>query len=998
VSEPGDRYEQEADRVADEVMRMPAPARFEPPLLPLTPYSLPPSLGPGRPLDADARNFFESRFGYDFSQVRVHTGREAAKSAAEVKALAYAVGNHLAFRAGQYAPNTPAGRRLVGHELTHVVQQGAAGISTLQRQEDESAEPSNEPAVAPAFGELPPEPACPAVKSTLGKIAPEKPCPLTNISINGFEDFRLKFCVGSDVFKNPEDRRLLRDRARSASSNAHFFVHAYASQEGDVQQNVSLACHRANRVARELLAAGVPGTQIDIFGKGPTDEFAKGFTEQALQENRVVLVKAIGGTLELKERDRPETLDEMLKFAEDARKAIQSRDYRLAADAYVSRWTCGKIPTLAEAVLRPTIVIDERDPSDPNQPDRREGHVQGLNTIVLSQDIFRVADNPFECAAGRIADLAFHHLVKDRFPSNADQHRGGMFTVELAGLSPCRDRMADPWKVLKRRTRDPYQDSPFKEKLEDCPEGAPPEPLESRRRAEEGRRVPEFDIEANVGIRSGNVDWTLDAGSNRAFTTTPFIPMRASANVTLRGEPSEFSNYEVGYMQTIVKDETVVEYVAGHRVKQVLPVPMRDAGGPGAGAPPRAPWFDDLGVGGPDAAGNVHVSTLKFANTEIRPFALSPGNVVDTASRHVRVVNWLVARRRSAPLDRFETHFLDGSVIDFDQQVDIVGAEARSGTLKTTMSTEPAEEMEQRVMQFTGPVPEELGPVEKQIRAEPPSAEKAGRITRLELMGIIRQIADSLNPKRLGLEHSLVTVKVFFNRETGRLALPAEMAALPGEDRTVRVESPNVPPLPRSELSRELLVRLRKKQFLPGGKDVVVKAEPVPGSKLDSVEVTLRPDPEIVLIERPGVKSAMKEMWRRTQQTIDLSEETDNILDRRGFSLTVYIDREGKLRPLIANIQTGEKGKIVQGPSGPELRFKETCGGTATDPLNDTPLGAIHTHPIPTPPSPEDRASAGKTQTCGVEFYMINEKLVMRFGGTQDEDRILAANEEFFKE
>jgi hypothetical protein len=350
-------------------------------------------------------------------------------------------------------------------------------------------------------------------------------------------------------------------------------------------------------------------------------------------------------------------------------------------------------------------------------------------------------------------------------------------------------------------------------------------------------------------------------------------------------------------------------------------------------------------------------------------------------------------------LDRFETHFLDGSVIDFDQQVDIVGTQARSATLKTMMSTEPAGEMEQRVMQFAGPVAEEVRPVEKEIRAEPPSAEKAGRITRLELMGIIRQIAAGLTPKRLGLTHSLVEVKVFFNTATGRIALPEEVATLQGGERPVHVASPNVPPLPRAELAREILIRLRKKQFLPG-KDVVVKPEPAAGEKrkLDNVEVTLRPDPEIALTGRPGVKAAMKEMWRRTQQTIDLSEETDNLLDRRGFSLTVYIGREGKLRPLIANIQTGEKGKIVQGPSGPELRFKETCGGTATDPLNDTPLGAIHTHPIPTPPSPEDRASTGKTQVCGVEFYMINEDLVMRFGATEGEDEILAKNKEFFKE
>lgn len=955
-----------------------------------------PNIGPGQPLNAATREFFEPVFGRDFSEVRLRVDSRASSLAESINARAFTIGRDVFFKQGEFSPETSAGKRLIAHELTHVLQQGATESSLIQRQEDESGE---EPATLPPppeFGELPPEPACPGAKSTLGRIAPEKPCPFTNISIKDFEDFRIKFCVGSDVFKDPQDRALLRQRARGVSSDAHFFVHAYASREGKVDENVNLACHRANRVARELLAAGVPGTQIDIFGKGPTDEFAKGFTEQALQENRVVLVKAIGGVLDLKERDRPATREQMLQFAEDARKAIQARSYRLAADAYVSRWTCGRMPTLAEAVLRPTLVISEQEPSDPTLPDRRLGRIVGFNTIELSQDIFRVADNPFECAAGRIADLAFHHLVKDRFPENPVQHQGGVFVVELAGLSPCRDARANPWPLLKPRTKDPYQGSPFDEKLEGCPQGIPPEPLESRRRAEQGRVIPQFEVEGGVAIRSGPVDWTVDAGANRAFMTTRFVPQQASATVTLRGQPSDFSQYEVGYMQTIVKDETVVDYVAGHRRTEALPVPVRDRGGPGAGAPPRAPWFDDLGVGGPDAAGNVRVSTLKFTSAEIRPLALSPGNVIDTVRRHVRVVNWLVARRRSAPLDRFETHFLDGSVIDFEQQADIVGTDARSATLKTRMSTEPAGEVEQRVMQFTGPVAEEVRPVEKEIRAEPPPAEKAGRITRLELMGIIRKIAASLDPKRLGLTHSLVRVKVFFNRETGRIALPAEVAALPGNERVARVTSPNVPQLPRLELAAAILERLRKRRFLPGEKDVVVRPEPVAGGKMDSVEVTLHPDPDVPLIDRPGVKAAMKEMWRRTQATIDLSQETGDPRDKRGFSLTVYGDRTGNLRPLIPNIQQGRRGVFV----GDQIQFEESCGGTATDPLNDTPLGAIHTHPVRTGPSIPDRNSVGSTEVCGVEFYMINPDVVMKFGtdpfGADDE--ILAPNEKFFKE
>jgi hypothetical protein len=78
---------------------------------------------PGRPLDRAARAFMESRLGHDFSGVRVHTDARAAESAHAVGALAYTVGQHVVFAAGQYRPGTAEGRRLLAHELTHTVQQ-----------------------------------------------------------------------------------------------------------------------------------------------------------------------------------------------------------------------------------------------------------------------------------------------------------------------------------------------------------------------------------------------------------------------------------------------------------------------------------------------------------------------------------------------------------------------------------------------------------------------------------------------------------------------------------------------------------------------------------------------------------------------------------------------------------------------------------------------------------------------------------------------------------
>jgi len=95
------------------------------------PASVPAALSAsGQPIDSGTRSFFESRFGQDFSHVRVHTDNAASESAEALNAHAYTVDRHILFGAGQYSPATTAGRSLLAHELTHVVQQsGGTGPS-----------------------------------------------------------------------------------------------------------------------------------------------------------------------------------------------------------------------------------------------------------------------------------------------------------------------------------------------------------------------------------------------------------------------------------------------------------------------------------------------------------------------------------------------------------------------------------------------------------------------------------------------------------------------------------------------------------------------------------------------------------------------------------------------------------------------------------------------------------------------------------------------------
>src|SRR5260221_12343627 len=81
---------------------------------------------PGQPLNAETQALIESRFGHDFSKVRVHADGKAAESAQAVDALAFTVGSDIAFGTGQYAPKTNDGKQLLAHELTHVVQQSSS--------------------------------------------------------------------------------------------------------------------------------------------------------------------------------------------------------------------------------------------------------------------------------------------------------------------------------------------------------------------------------------------------------------------------------------------------------------------------------------------------------------------------------------------------------------------------------------------------------------------------------------------------------------------------------------------------------------------------------------------------------------------------------------------------------------------------------------------------------------------------------------------------------
>ena len=257
INEPGDEYEQEADQVADQVMRMPEPGkenyRTQAAMTPLVqrrttesgtgvmeaPQIVHDVLNySGQPLDPATRAFFESRFGHDFGKVQVHSGTSAEQSARDVRAHAYTVGHNIVFGAGQFSPETNDGKRLLAHELAHVVQQTEGLSPAVQR-------------------------VCePAAIGTPGG------CTLAPSVFSGGSIFRFK--VECDDFSSGQEAALIA-YVRAQPASATFKIHGYASIDGLAAFNQNLACARALKAQVSMITGGIAASRItDIVNHGPT--------------------------------------------------------------------------------------------------------------------------------------------------------------------------------------------------------------------------------------------------------------------------------------------------------------------------------------------------------------------------------------------------------------------------------------------------------------------------------------------------------------------------------------------------------------------------------------------------------------------------------------------------------------------------------------------------------------------------------------------------------
>jgi outer membrane protein OmpA-like peptidoglycan-associated protein len=261
---------------------------------------------PGRPLDADTQGFMESRFGRDFSQVRVHTGVKAAESARAVNARAYTVGEDVVFGERQFRPTARAGQRLLAHELTHVIQQaGRVGrpkrvSSPDDRTEQEAERVADEVAAADRAGSVGTDVGSAEnrrrhgsslnrrIETATGPTVQrdERTLPMPSWGTAHDDDSRINFIHWADVleiepdgplptahlgFPSSVEEHTLRESTRAARIHFHFFAgwyrdnlifddHGYANAEIVVPFTISRAGGPINWHSEIVMAQTSSGT------------------------------------------------------------------------------------------------------------------------------------------------------------------------------------------------------------------------------------------------------------------------------------------------------------------------------------------------------------------------------------------------------------------------------------------------------------------------------------------------------------------------------------------------------------------------------------------------------------------------------------------------------------------------------------------------------------------------------------------------------------------
>lgn len=303
VGRADDPLEQDADRAADAALAHTTPPRVPPTSPALQRHAIgstgdqvaSPSVRTvlstdGAPLPPALQHDMEQRFNHDFSHVRIHTDTAAAHSAHEIDAHAYTSGTHIAFASGAFAPGTLSGRRLLAHELAHVIQQGGASDVT--------------PYIARAWNGCGTSADCPP--RTPGEIAQASKRPWLVAQLMSPEPGQLvaHFDIGSSDTGALARNALWLDFVRAISGgNLHWEVLGFSDCAGPDAGNRGLRQARADAVAALLPPAA--RTKIDrILGADLSDCVAENDSADFRALNRSVVFHSTGTFLNM----APETV------------------------------------------------------------------------------------------------------------------------------------------------------------------------------------------------------------------------------------------------------------------------------------------------------------------------------------------------------------------------------------------------------------------------------------------------------------------------------------------------------------------------------------------------------------------------------------------------------------------------------------------------------------------------------------------------------------------
>jgi outer membrane protein OmpA-like peptidoglycan-associated protein len=877
-------------------------------------------------------------------------------------------------------------------------------------------------------GEVPEEPSCKDAPRNLGDITPEVNCDPPTMDLTGMSGSdqlrHFHFCLQSDVLTGV-DSSAIASFAHQQAASVTFVVHGFTNAEGKAEERSAkaaknLSCHRALRIARELMNAGVQSGQIrEVSGLGSIDKFG------GPDFNQVAIVLAEGGEISPIEENlpKPENYAQKLAIRDAARSRLLAGQYQLAADAYLSFWTCGRTPTLRQAVER--LTIDVPDYTEEEVPrDKANGMEEGrgANSVVLSNTALR-ADNPIECTTGRIIDMAFHQAVigeADLSPDLASmpvRHAAGLHLIALAGLSACKGRNArarnlghGPAGIDEPLTDDPRADIPPPA----CARPSQPTRLLPPSKGEKERQRPDFFVygSAHIDPREGNLITGDLRDANPRFFKTSGDVIKASANVGCIGTPDVFPDYEVGFIQTVIDDLTLAEYISGHRVVQKLPVPIRAAHMKGE-IPVPQPWMALDAMAQPDASGFVSLNTAWRMDTPFAPFfnffRSSHGlDFLDTLQRHTSLALWLVARRRAAPLDRFSVvPIIDGVVYDVTQNLDVTYRRLRGdldidpkfslgetefflfgGKFRTSeiRETPPAFQ----AAQFDVPVASDIDLIRQTVSVldAPPAPQGGGLLGGMsgpEYGQTIKQILDNLEVftseedlrqgvnavkmPRLGFIYAEFDIEIGVDRITGRI-LPSDVD--PSDEKyPVKVKSKGLQINALRQLSWALDLRLSKRDFLGQGKSAVLNRQALDKLPVDKDTVKFAVKlPPLADVPDYGIDD---EVTDDMAEMFVCTEVTEHLLDSREFGAVYWVDRDKNVHRL------------------PDDKFKmsghQTIDGWQTDLPCDPNLhkaglniGTVHTHPEDSDPnpSPGDKvlASGG---VCGRRHYVVSKFGVIEF-------------------